>query len=330
MKDYIDEYIVVTRLLHREKGATVYELADALDKTTRAVYIILNQLEATQFPIWTDQDKDNGKIVRYHADSTFMKSLPDMDFTEDDKAVFNYLLSDLSNNPALETKARHLFTKFKIMASERGALIEKNTGKPLSIVSASNITKRVDNKRTAFVISRIIESIEKKEWMTFDYRNHYKGGSYNYTVYPIVIFSSDGDYYLYVYNRYKQLRMLALERINSVISTEQRDIHIPDVDIKKLLDDPFGIVCDSKPFRIKLLIDKDEAIYVKEKKWPESVKITDNSDGSIIFVAETRSYYDCRKWILQRIMSLTVLEPEWLKEDIKNTIKVGLARYDEK
>ena len=41
---------------------------------------------------------------------------------------------------------------------------------------------------------------------------------------------------------------------------------------------------------LKLLIDKDEAIYVKEKKWPESVKITDNSDGSIIFVAETRSY----------------------------------------
>ncbi len=329
MKDYLDEYIVVTRLLHRERGATVYELAEALGKTTRAVYIILNQLEATQFPIWTDQDSDNGKIVRYHADSTFMKSLPDMDFTEDDKAVFNYLLSSLSNNPALETKSRHLFTKLKIMASERGALMEKNRGKPLSIVSSSTITKKIDNKKAASVISRIIDSIEKKEWMTFDYRNLYRGGSYNYTVYPIVIFSSDGDYYLYVFNRYKQLRMLALERINSVISTEQYDISLPAVDIKKLLNDPFGIVYDSKPFKVKLLIDKDEALYVKEKKWPESVKITDNSDGSITFEAETHSYYDCRKWILERVMSVTVLEPEWLKEDIKDTLKVGLMRYED-
>ncbi len=42
MKDYLDEYIVVTRLLHRDRGATIYELAEALGKTTRAVYIILN------------------------------------------------------------------------------------------------------------------------------------------------------------------------------------------------------------------------------------------------------------------------------------------------
>ncbi len=48
MKDYLDEYIVVTRLLHRDSGATIYELAEALGKTTRAVYIILNQLENSQ------------------------------------------------------------------------------------------------------------------------------------------------------------------------------------------------------------------------------------------------------------------------------------------
>lgn len=327
MKDYLDEYIVVTRLLHRDSGATIYELSEALGKTTRAVYIILNQLEMMEFPIWTDQDPDNGKIVRYHASSTFMKSLPDMDFTDDDRAVFNYLLSDIPNNPALEVKARHLFTKLKIMASERGALMERNTAKPPLIISSSNITKKVDNKKIAEVISQIIEAIEKKEWMTFEYCNIYTGKSYSYTVYPIVIFSNNGDYYLYVYNRYNELRILALERIKSVIGAEEGSIPPQNIDVKKLLDDPFGIIYDAEPFRVKFLIDKDEAVYVKEKKWPESVTITDNSDGSIIFEAETHSYYDSRKWVLERIMSLTVLEPDWLKDDIIETIQYGLKRY---
>ncbi len=78
---------------------------------------------------------------------------------------------------------------------------------------------------------------------------------------------------------------------------------------------------------MKFLIDADEAVYVKEKKWPASVTITDNSDGSIIFEAETHSYYDCRKWVLERIMSLTVLEPEWLKADVIETIQYALKRY---
>ena len=156
MKDYLDEYIVATRLIHRSQGASVYELAEALNKTTRAVYLILNQLEAMSFPIWTDQDPENPKIVRYHADSTFMRSLPSMDFTDDDKAVFNYLMDSANNTPGLEVQARHLFTKLKLMASERGALMENGLRKPLSIVSSASVVKKIDNKKAAKIISAIL------------------------------------------------------------------------------------------------------------------------------------------------------------------------------
>ncbi len=328
MKDYLDEYIVVTRLIHRAQGASIYELAEALGKTTRAVYMILNQLETMRFPIWTDQDPENPKIVRYHADSTFMRSLPSMDFTDDDKAVFNYLMDNANNTPAMEIQARHLFTKLKLMASERGALIENGTRKPPSIVSTTSVVKKIDNKKAAKIISSIIEAISAKRWLTLDYYNIWTKSSYNFTIYPIVLFVDQGDYYLYVFNKKEQIRMLAVERINTVTNMVL-DLPAPttQVDVKTLINDPFGIVYDTEPFSITLHFDNWETVYVKQKNWPDSVTITDNTDASITFNATTHSYYDCKKWILGRTPHVTVLEPQWLADDIKETLQAGLSLY---
>ena len=327
MKDYLDEYIVVTRLIHRPQGASIYELASALDKTTRAIYTILNQLETMKFPIWTDSDPNNLRIVRYHADSTFMQSLPTLEFTDADKAVFNYLIDCSRNSPAMEIQARQLFYKLKIMASERGSIIENKQKKPLAIISSSTVVKKIDNKKTSKIIPGIVSAIEKNQWITFDYYNIYKKQSYGFTVYPIVIFVDKGDYYLYAFNKYEELRMLAIERINNIISVDNANIPSKKIDVKKLLEDPFGTIYDSEPFKVKFLIDDEATLFVLQKKWPDSVKITEQEDGSIIFEAETHSIYDCKAWIMQRAANVTVLEPEWLIDDIKYSLQVGLALY---
>ncbi len=328
MKDYLDEYIVATRLIHRAQGASVYELAEALGKTTRAVYMILNQLEAMRFPIWTDSDPDNSKIVRYHADSTFMQSLPSMDFTEEDKAVFNYLMDNANNTPGLEVQARHLFTKLKLMASERGALMENGARKPLAIVSSASVVKKIDNKKAAKIISSLLDAISAKRWITLDYYNIWTESTYNFTIYPIVLFVDQGDYYLYAFNKKEQIRMLAVERINAVLSTTL-DLPAPgaQVDVKALINDPFGIVYDTEPFRITLHIDSWQAPYVKQKSWPNSVTISDNDDGSITFTATTHSYYNCKTWILARTPHVTVLDPAWLIDDLRETLQAGLSLY---
>lgn len=328
MKDYLDEYIVVTRLIHRDQGASIYELADALGKTTRAVYMIINQLETLRFPIWTDPDPDNPKIVRYHADSTFMEKLPSMEFSEEDKAVFNYLVDNANNTPGMEIQARHLFTKLKLLAAERGALLENNTKKPLSIVSSNSVVKKIDNKKISKIISNIIDAISKKHWLTLDYYNVWTESSYKFTVYPIVLFVDQGDYYLYVFNKKEELRILAVERIQEVLSfSSELPTPTKQVDLKSLLEDPFGIIYDIDPFSVKLHIDAWEGMYVKQKKWPNSVLIEDKEDGSIIFKATTHSYYDCKKWILGRTPHITILEPQWLLDDIKETLQAGLSLY---
>ena len=63
MKDYLDEYIIATRLIHRNCGATIEELSEALDKTPRAVFSILNQLDSMMFPIYDMPDPDNPNLI---------------------------------------------------------------------------------------------------------------------------------------------------------------------------------------------------------------------------------------------------------------------------
>ena len=162
MKDYLDEYIVATRLIYRPQGATVKELSKALGKTERAIFTILAQLDSMYFPLEPIQDPENPKQLRYTAKKTFAEYLPDLEFTENDKAVFNYLINNAPNTPTIESDARRLFYKLKLMASERGALIENGYNKPSPIVSALSIQKYIDTKKGTKATTILLDIIKRK------------------------------------------------------------------------------------------------------------------------------------------------------------------------
>ena len=324
MKDYLDEYIVATRLIYRPQGATVEELADALDKTPRAVFSILNQLD-NMFPLYTEPDPENPKKLRYKADNTFAEYLPDLNFSENDKAVFNYLISNVPNSPALEKEAGRLFTKLKLMAAERGALIEAGYNKPIPIIGAKTIHKQVNRKATDQMTEKLLSIISNRQWMDITYMTM-NAGEYHpyYRLFPIVLFVWHGDTYVYALNRHEALRMLALERFKSIDKVYEDKIPEKKYDIDSLLSDPFGIMYDTDPFEVKLQLSQMEATYEKQKEWPESVSFVDCEDGTSMMKAKTHDLFDCRRWILARIPSVKVIEPLWLKEDIRKTIEKAL------
>lgn len=325
MRDYLDEYIVATKLIFRPQGATISELAETLDKTERAVYNLLSQLDMMEFPIWDEQDPDNPKKKRYHANSTFTKALPCLDFTETDKAVFNYLIDNTNNAPAMEIEARRLFTKLKLMAAERGSLLEKGDRKTSAIISSSAVVKDIDNKQMSKTSAKILDAINRKRWITIEYDNIHIGKSFKSNVYPIVLFVHEGNYYLYVFTNHEVLKILAVERIKNVSKIFEGKIPKTKVDIKNLLSDPFGAFVDTEPFQVRLLIDPWQAYYEKNRKWPESVTFEDTAAGTIM-TATTRCNFDCRRWILMRSPYIKVLEPQRLKDEIVQALKDGLDR----
>ena len=67
--------------------------------------------------------------------------------------------------------------------------------------------------------------------------------------------------------------------------------------------------------------------YIKEKIWHESQKVEQQSDGSIIFEAEVAGTKEIKFWIMSWGSKAEVLEPESLRDEIREEAEVILERY---
>ena len=326
-----DNYLIVSRLLCKPNGTTVKEIANALGVTERHVHNVLDQMYAVLY-FDTVPDPVNSRVNRYVAigDSPRIK-LPDLNLTDEEIALFNQLMETAELTPALKETGQKLFSKIQTMASERGKKIKIENNSRRLILNAATITKQIGENGTenaTRIIREILGIIKNQYWMDIEYRPMKSVDSINWEkLYPLQLFTSNGDTYLYVLTRKKDLKMLAIERlikINAAYPGERVEVLY---DFRKLLSDPFGIMPEKlKPYKVILWVNDWETKYLKDKDWPDSVKITTNDDGSSIFEAETRTHYECIAWIQARIDRVKILEPQWLKDEIMANLNKAIAQ----
>lgn len=329
MSDHIPEYIVMTRLISRSQGATIYEMADALEKDVKTARNRLKELTFV-FPLYSEPDPENGKILRYKIPSysNVQLLLPDMAFTEEEANVFKMLSEDTSMTPSLELPMRRLMNKLTLMASERGSMIKTGANEPVPIINAQTIVpKSVDNKVLYKKINTLLKSIADKEWLELTY--HKIGtDSFSMKIYPLMVFISHRNPYVYGYNKKGNIRMLAIDRIGCIDSSF-KDTE-PTCNLKllqELLSDPFGISCEAEPYTVRLLITPYQAPYEKEKQWPKDrVEFEETADGTIM-TATTRTRFDVQRYILKRTPYIKVLEPQWLRDSVLESLEAGISLY---
>ena len=330
MSDHLPEYIVMTRLICRPQGATIYEMARYLGKDVKTARNRLREL-TFMFPLYSEADPENGKILRYKILS-YSKAdfyLPDMTFTDEDAAVFKMLSGSTDNTPALELQAKRLFNKLTLMASERGALIKYGANEPVPIINAQTVlAKSVENKKLNKKINTLLKSIADKTWLELTYHRITPDSTYDTDFFPLMVFISHRNPYVYGYNKKEEIRMLAVDRIVDIKGSHKGSTPTCDKALlKDLLSDPFGISCESEPYEVKLLITPYQAPYEKEKQWPlGKVSFLDTPEGTVM-TAITRTKFDVQRYILKRIPYIKVLEPKWLQQAIIDSLSNGSRLY---
>lgn len=327
MSDHLPEYIVMTRLISRTRGATIYELAEALEKDVKTARNRMREL-TYMFPIYSDPDPDNGKILRYKIPkySNVQLFLPDMTFNEEEKSVFKMLSGAADMTPALEIPTRRLINKLTLMASERGSLIKTGANEPTPIINAQTIVpKSVDNKILHKKINLLLKAISERKWLNLTYRNIEKKSTYDTKFYPILVFISHRNPYVYGFNLNDEIRMLAVDRIEEIKGSEEGEHPKCDMALlQDLLSDPFGISCEVEPYEVKLLIAPYQVPYEKEKRWPAGKVSFKDTDKGTIMTARTRTRFDVQRYIFERTPYIKVLEPEWLVESVIEALKNGI------
>ena len=79
--------------------------------------------------------------------------------------------------------------------------------------------------------------------------------------------------------------------------------------------------------RIKVWFDKDIAGYISEKVWHSSQRIHEQIDGSVIFEAEVSGTDEVKFWVMSWGSKALVLEPEFLREEIRSECALTLDHY---
>ena len=101
----------------------------------------------------------------------------------------------------------------------------------------------------------------------------------------------------------------------------------PDFDPYGLLTDPFGPFIGGERIEAKVWIAPEQVQYVKERKWPDTVTITDNKDGSVTFEVVTYGEREFVNWILSMRTQAELLEPAWLRNKVSAILDQTATLY---
>jgi predicted DNA-binding transcriptional regulator YafY len=117
-----------------------------------------------------------------------------------------------------------------------------------------------------------------------------------------------------------------VERIKKIRLTDEKFEVPEEFDVDAFMRSSFGVY-HGKPEKVKVLFSADIAEYIKEKIWHQSQKLHDTPDGSVLFEANVACTKEIKAWIMRWGAKAIVLEPEELRDEIRNEAVEMMASY---
>ncbi len=134
-----------------------------------------------------------------------------------------------------------------------------------------------------------------------------------------------GEWYLIAHDhRREKVLRFAMSRIeNAEILRET--FTVPDgFLIDEFIGSHYGIMSDSRNFRVRVKFSQDQAPYVRERTWHAGQEITDEPDGGCVLEFPAASLFEVKRWVLSWGKDALVLEPKELRELVREElVKAG-------
>ncbi len=144
---------------------------------------------------------------------------------------------------------------------------------------------------------------------------------------PLHFFESNEGLYLFVRaTRFEDIRILAVERIESIDELEDGFEYPDDFDPNVRLSMAFDMVYDD-PIELEVIFAPSQAKYIKERKLSPDQVIIDNTDGSVTLKLQTSGWFDVKKWLLGFGSDAIVVKPKELRDEIIKEMQAVLGQY---
>ncbi len=294
--------LYLINLMERKGAMTLKEINDYYqysslyegDELQPRTFLRYREYIEETFPCYIDFNQRTGKyeLCRH-------KSL----YGEDD-SLYDYLLSAYHIEGMTELALKH---REKIM------LTEAPTG--------------VEN------VQMILEAIDKKKGIACDYYSFNKNTKKSHVLIPYFLRTWEQRWYLVAEpdNHHHGQSLFALERMDNIRLTEEKMLPSSDIDIEDFFEGCFGInhSDDAKPEKIRIKVYANQVEYIKALPIHESQKEVEASEEWSIFEYRLVPCYNFYQQLLWHREKIEVLEPMYVREEMKKTIGAILDHYKE-
>lgn len=120
---------------------------------------------------------------------------------------------------------------------------------------------------------------------------------------------------------------LALERIRDVNIGERRTDNSSHLSPEDYFEDCYGVIKQFEPERIIIRAFNPQDAYIKEVPIHSSQRVVEETPDWTDFSLYVRPTYDFKQELLSQRDKLTVISPEWLRQDMIDIIERMLRSY---
>ena len=178
----------------------------------------------------------------------------------------------------------------------------------------------------------IIDAMKENRVLNITYHSYWKEEETNFNVMPYCVKLYRQRWYMVAQSEgYDEPRIYALDRIHQLSATGDTFKMPSDWSAEQYFDGCFGIIADQDINKqtVKLKVSADQAKYFRDLPLHQSQEEIERNDDFSIFQYYLRPTFDFEQEILHSGEEVKVLEPQWLRNEMRGRIERMLDLYKE-
>ncbi len=292
--------LYLINLLERRGPLTLKEINDCYeysslyegDEIQSRTFLRYKDFIAETFPCYIDFNQRTGKYELHRHQALY----------GEDDSLYDYLLSAYHIEGMTELALKH---REKILLSEAPTGVEN--------------------------VQVILEAIDKKRGIECDYYSFNKKSVKHQLLIPYFLRTWEQRWYLAAEpeNHHHGISIFALERMENIILTKEKMLPSNKITAEEYFEGSFGVnhSDEQKPEKIRIKVYDTQVEYVRRLPIHESQEEVEINSEWSIFEYRLVPCYNFYQQLLWHREKLEVIEPQYVRDEIKAAIKKMLEHY---
>jgi predicted DNA-binding transcriptional regulator YafY len=179
-------------------------------------------------------------------------------------------------------------------------------------------------------LSPILYGIKNRKLIRCSYQKFWDSEANNRLLVPLALKENKQRWYLVaIDNKDQKVKTFGLDRISNLSISDQGFSYPKDINIEQIFQNCFGIISDEDycAEQIVLSFSKHQAKYIKSLPLHDSQELIFEDAKEVRFKLFVKPTFDFMMEILSFGPDVEILEPAYVREELKNKLNKTLTKY---